>query len=343
MEKAIILTHKGCVDIAALEVKEILNITAQQKQECAVFEADNEQLNELAYKSQSAIKIMQIVSEGDFDKLTIPKEIQNKKISIKGKSHTKIEELAEKFNLKIDYKNPELILYLHFEDNFFWLCIDFLDLELDKRDYRIFLGREKLTGTAAYCLLRLAGYKPEQNLLDPFCRSGIIAIEAALFATKRSPHFFSKNRFKDEEKLAKLDKITKSQKLILAIDFSFKGIAATKKNAQIAGVLDDIKITKIETEFLDTKFGKGEIDIIVTEPPEISTASPEKKILTIYKHFFDNAAFLLPEKGIVACISNKPTDILEKSAKEHKFNIKHKRTIYQGKEAWQIIVFLITH
>jgi len=58
---------------------------------------------------------------------------------------------------------------------------------LHKRGWRKATGRAPLRETLAASLLVLAGWTPDEPLLDPFCGAGTFPIEAALMASQRSP------------------------------------------------------------------------------------------------------------------------------------------------------------
>lgn len=350
--KALALTNPGIADVGVLEVKELLGIKAVPKKECVLFETSQvEQLFELCYKSQSLTRVLFVVSEGSFEKLDIPEIYKRGSVKIVGKSITKSNELAKSLGVRVDYKKPDVLLYLHFENDHYWLGIDLAGRDLGKRDYRVFVGSERLTGPSAYALLRIAGYSPEQSLLDPFCRAGSIVVEAALFSKRLSPHYYSKDKlwftyaktFEDKsfEKLfAEWDnKVREVPGKIFAFDTNFKGVQATRKNAQIAGVLKELKLSRTETEWLDVKLGKESLDLIATQPPEVSARFSKAKTELLYEQLFDNAKIMLKQSGRVACVLQKDTALLEKHAAQKNFSVQHKRTVMQGKEEWKIIVF----
>lgn len=58
---------------------------------------------------------------------------------------------------------------------------------LHRRGYRLALARAPLRPTLAAAMLRVAGWRPGEPLLDPMCGSGTIVIEAARRAIGRAP------------------------------------------------------------------------------------------------------------------------------------------------------------
>ncbi len=84
--KAIAITHKGIEDIAALEVKEIIKVSAETKETVVLFEPKKIiDLCTLAYKAQSIIKVICLFDEfkiqADFNEILNTIEKRIKKIS----------------------------------------------------------------------------------------------------------------------------------------------------------------------------------------------------------------------------------------------------------------------
>lgn len=82
-------------------------------------------------------------------------------------------------------KKAELRVYI--EKNRVSLLLDLSGAPLFKRGYRIEGGIAPLRETTAAALLLLANWRRKYPLWDPFCGSGTIAIEAALYAWDMAP------------------------------------------------------------------------------------------------------------------------------------------------------------
>ena len=67
------------------------------------------------------------------------------------------------------------------------LTIDTSGPGLHKRGYRELAGLAPVKETLAAAMVALSGWRPEYALLDPFCGTGTILIEAALLAQNRAP------------------------------------------------------------------------------------------------------------------------------------------------------------
>ncbi len=380
--KAIAITHKGIEDIAALEIKELIKVNSKVNETVVLFEPKKMvDLCILAYKAQSIIKVICLFDEfkiqTDFNETLKIMEKRIKKINLdkwldKDKSFKVlckhltnddfssqdieketgafiIENIKQRkaYNQKVDLENPDLIFYVYIFDRNCYLGIDFCGFDLSKRDYKVFSSASDIKGTIAYSLLRIAGYKREKKLLDPFCSSGAIPIEVALY-NKGSVNYYRKDDFaflklkpfekKDFESFFnKLnEKDTKNKPFIAASDQQLYHVRSAKKNAKIAGVNKDIEFSRADIEWLDTKFDKNEIDLIATKP--MFSKYDLKKTKKTYDEFFYAAKYTLSEKGKIVLIS-RATELLKQSAEKHGFKITEERNVWQGQQKLEIIVF----
>ena len=190
-------------------------------------------------------------------------------------------------------------------------------------------------------------YKKEQSLLDPFCKSATIPIEAALYSTNYSPNFFKKTDFTflklklfkktDFDPLfKKWDKTKKSKPKINAFDFLLKNITAAKKNAKIANINKSIKFSKTNLEDLDLKFDK-EIDLIASYPPQ-PTKFNQKELPQIYHELFYQSKLVLSKKGKIALVSTKPNQ-LKIQAQKQNFKLIKEQKVMAGKQEIYFLLF----
>ena len=121
---------------------------------------------------------------------------------------------------------------------------------LHKRGYRQATGEAPLKETLAAGILFLSGWNRRLPLFDPFCGSGTIAIEAALFAMDRAPglsrHFALENMpfvergaIAAEFEAARARVRTDVEFRIEGSDADPKAIAAARANAGRAGLSQD--------------------------------------------------------------------------------------------------------
>lgn len=155
------------------------------------------------------------------------------------------------------------------------LTLDSSGNGLHKRGYRVGQGEAPLKETLAASLVQLTNWRPEFPLVDLFCGSGTILIEAALIGQNIAPGFnrdfaseqwdFVEQNFWDEaideaEQLANYD-----QKLdITGTDIDPKMIAIAKQNAIEAGLADLINWKQMASQDFYPKQNNG---YLISNPP----------------------------------------------------------------------------
>ncbi len=82
---------------------------------------------------------------------------------------------------------PKFSVEVALLDNWAMLTIDTSGAGLHKRGYRPLTGKAPLKETLAAALILLSVWRPERPLVDPFCGSGTIPIEAALIGRNMAP------------------------------------------------------------------------------------------------------------------------------------------------------------
>ncbi len=87
----------------------------------------------------------------------------------------------------IDKRQPDVRVHAYLTARDATLYVDTSGEALFKRGYRRDADDAPLRENLAAGLLALAGWMPDQVLLDPMCGSGTIAVEAALLAADRAP------------------------------------------------------------------------------------------------------------------------------------------------------------
>lgn len=166
-------------------------------------------------------------------------------------------------------------LFLNIENNKATLYLNTSGASLHQRGYRKQTWFAPLKENLATALLLLANRKFKNPLIDPFCGSGTIAIEAALLAKNIAPGFkrnFAFEQFKNFENWAfqqlkskAKEKVFDGRYQIFGYDNDPKMITLAKANAQQAGVEDIIHFE--QKDFLKSDFSPLEKSRIVTNPP----------------------------------------------------------------------------
>ena len=362
--KALAITHKGIEDITSLEINELIKTKTTIKETCVIFEPKSfEEIALVCYKAQSVKKVLYLLDSFKINSLEDLKNTSKsleeiKKFVTKNKTfavkceHIENDNLekdeicietanALKLNAKVDLDNPDVIIFVYIYKNNCYLGIDFSGEDLSKREYRIYTYHETLKASIAYSLLRIADYKKQDTILDPFCGSGTILIEAALFANNFSQNYYSKDKFAFlkllDIDLEKFDSKSSFDGKIIGYDNELRYIIAAKKNAKIAGIEKSINFSRIEVKNLDIKLKGKNIDKIITNPSNL-THKNQRAIEKIYNGFFHQANFILKDNGTITLIT-KTFDLIKKSAENNKFKILKERNLNIGKEQYKIIVF----
>jgi len=370
--KAIALTNKGIENISAAEIKEFTNLNTEIKDGFVIFDFnDFKDLFLLCYKGRSFNKIVLLLESFNFNsKEDIYRRIKDSDINdwldadfcvngIRQGDHDfnsfEIEKsiseiISNKYKLKLNLKNPKILYSFLINNNELYFGIDFCKDDLGKRDYRIFVSRENLKGNEAFALLKLADYNNKKILLDPFCRSGIIPIEAALYACDFPTNHYNKEKFsflrfkkfKDfdfDDFFSKIDKKIKLDKKtnIISMDESFNNVQAARKNAKIAGVIKKIDFSKTDIYWIDVKFDYKSIDLIITMPPQPSISINKEKIEKKYIDFFKNSEQILADDGRIILAIKRGVDLIKKNS--NNFNLINERIMYQGQDKINVLIF----
>lgn len=371
--KGLAITHKGFEDICAKEIKELIGVKTKVLDGCVEFEfLKLEELCLLCYKAQSVIKILYLIDSVDYssvsdlgksaEKIEFDKWFSEKTtfavrcmhVGDISESTQEIESKVGEFILgkkksKVDLGNPSVTFFVYIVGGKGYFGIDFSGIDLSKRQYKIFQHPYALKGTIAYCLFRLVG-ECSDIVLDPFCGSATILIEAGLYCSKFPINFYQKDKFaflgfKTFEKFdfdkffSEIDKKAEKGKMNLnGFDHQLRYVKAAKNNAKIAGVEKLINFSRVDIEWLDTKMDKEEVDLIVTNPPEMTHQTNPVAIQKLYDEFFHQVEFVLKKEGKIVIIS-KNIETMKKVAVRKGFKTEEERKVWSGKQEYCVVVF----
>jgi putative N6-adenine-specific DNA methylase len=186
---------------------------------------------------------------------------------------------------------PQLIV-VRLVDNLCTISIDSSGALLHRRGYRRATAKAPLRETLASALVMASGWDKASPLLDPFCGSGTIPIEAALlagripagfrrrFAFMDWPHFDSKYW---EDLLTEASKaIVSDIPRIMGSDRDTGAIRAAQANADRAGLTGSIEFSVRAISAIDLPPGPG---WVVTNPPYGVRVSQRKDLRNLYAQF----------------------------------------------------------
>lgn len=162
---------------------------------------------------------------------------------------------------------------------------------LHKRGYRQAVGKAPLRETLAAAMLMASGWDCQSPLMDPFCGSGTIPIEAALMAQNIPPGIQRKFAFMDwpgfDENLWNEVKSTWQARngplpIIQASDRDAGVIRMAQANAERAGVQHSIEFKRQAVSYLEPPPHSG---WVVTNPPYGKRVSARKDLRNLYAQF----------------------------------------------------------
>jgi len=147
---------------------------------------------------------------------------------------------------------------------------------LHKRGYRRLTVKAPITETLAAALISLTPWKKDRLLIDPFCGSGTIPIEAALIGLNIAPgmkrdfqamawdNILPKSLFKEARKEAE-DLIDRETKLsIQGYDLDTSALDAARGNLSLAGLEGNIHFQQRDMRDISSAKKYG---FIITNPP----------------------------------------------------------------------------
>ncbi|MBU4456254.1 MAG: hypothetical protein KKA65_02020, partial [Nanoarchaeota archaeon] len=117
-------------------------------------------------------------------------------------------------------------------------------------------------------------------------------------------------------------KIKREDLQIFAFDALMPNVRSTEINAKLADINKQIKFSKCDLDWLDTKFDKESVDKIIT----VIFTSEEKDALKEFKELFYQADYVLNKKGKLLVATQKK-DLLLKQAEKFKLEKEVKVTI----------------
>lgn len=170
------------------------------------------------------------------------------------------------------------------------LTIDTTGAGLNKRGYRAAAGPAPLKETLAAAMVQLSFWKPDRQLIDPFCGSGTIPIEAALIGRNIAPGLnrqFAAERWgriprqcwQDERQHAR-DAMRPDLPLrIIGTDVEPKAISLAAYHAKLAGVADDIHFQERPFDQLATSRQYG---CVICNPP-YGRRFDSQEVMAIYR------------------------------------------------------------
>lgn len=169
---------------------------------------------------------------------------------------------------------PEQLVLARFEDDVCQLSVDSSGALLHRRGYREETAHAPLRETLAAGVLLQLGWDGTVPLVDPMCGSGTFVIEAALLAAARPPGMDRSFAFMDwprcrpglwEVLRADAAKGLRAVSVPLCgSDRDPRAVAAARRNAGRAGVLESVELSPLELSRVESPQGTG---LVLCNPP----------------------------------------------------------------------------
>ena len=173
------------------------------------------------------------------------------------------------------------------------LTIDTSGDGLHKRGYRDRAGDAPIKETLAAAMVMLSYWNKDRVLLDPFCGSGTILIEAAMIGKNIAPgldrKFDAENwdmipkEYWSEEKIEAMRKIDHDTTLhLLGADTDKRSILRARDNAANVGLEDDIAFFMKDMRDVDLQ---EEYGVVITNPPYGERMGEKEDVEQLYRDF----------------------------------------------------------
>ncbi|MDD4565303.1 MAG: class I SAM-dependent RNA methyltransferase [Eubacteriales bacterium] len=235
---------------------------------------------------------------------------------------------------------PEYIIKATILKDRVTITLDTSGAGLHKRGYRVRDVAAPIKETLAAALVQLSYWKEGRLLLDPFCGSGTIPIEAALIGKNIAPglnrKFISEEwpsipeKFWKEERKAAFEAIKNDNEIrIKASDILPSAVKAARENALEAGVDDciDFQVKPFDKISLADNYG-----IIICNPPYGERIGEKDEIRRIYSHLKKQMSenptcslyLVTTDKDFETVAMGRPADRRRKL-----YNGRHEITYYQ--------------
>lgn len=187
-----------------------------------------------------------------------------------------VESMKERYHQEwFDETGPRYVIEVAILNDVVTLTLDTSGVGLHKRGYRKLSAKAPLKETLAAAMIELSRWHPDRLLMDPFCGSGTIPIEAAMIALNQAPGL---NREFDAEKWPIIPKKLWEQARNEARDLMKKDVplkirgtdidpevlSLARYHARQAGVADKIHFQQMPVSQAQTKEKYG---FLVCNPP----------------------------------------------------------------------------
>jgi putative N6-adenine-specific DNA methylase len=209
----------------------------------------------------------------------------------------------------VERRTPDVPVNVHLAEDHCRVSLDTSGARLHRRGYRIEGGAAPLRETLAAGMLALADWDGDLPLVDPFCGSGTILVEAALKARRFAPGLFrvlpggegfafQRWRGHDREAFRRQVHIVRAAVRptvdvpIVGSDTDAAVLDLARRNAERAGVTTDVRL---ERKPMSEATPPGPRGVVVTNPPYGERIGEVEKLVDLYRELGDTLKRRFPD------------------------------------------------
>lgn len=183
--------------------------------------------------------------------------------------------LGRHYDCAVDLEHYDVNVRVDVYDRICLVGLQLTKDALSKRFQRRYQPRAALKAPVAYALLQWARLQPDATVLDPFCGSGTILIEAAQVYP---------------------------QLQLYGCDIDARAVAGTRKNAAVAGVEGRLRLLQADARKLSEVYPAGHFRAIVTNPPYGVKFGQHLNFDRFYRRILPEFWTLLDSGGILVIV-----------------------------------------
>jgi len=203
-----------------------------------------------------------------------------------------VEKLKEKYQVTwFEESGAKYPIHVFIHKDVAHIYLDTSGISLHKRGYRVNQNMAPIKETLAYAMVDLTPWREDRPLIDPFCGSGTILIEAALKGINKAPgidrRFLAEAWANVPEKMWRQGREEADDLIRRDVEFLLQGydidgrvLNAARENAAAAGVRKYIHFQQRDVRELSSKEKYG---FIVTNPPYGERMEEKSQVEQLYK------------------------------------------------------------
>jgi putative N6-adenine-specific DNA methylase/tRNA (guanine6-N2)-methyltransferase len=211
--------------------------------------------------------------------------------------------LQDRYDTEVDLEDFDLEVRVDVHDDRGLISLQHTQEALSRRHLGGFQPRAALKANVAYALLQLARTEAPDALLDPFCGSGTILLEAA-------------DLWPDTHGYGN--------------DWNTDAVNGARQNADLEEVAPRIDIREGDVWYLSETFDDVTADLIVTNPPFGIRIGSSMSFFPFYRRVLEQMAAVLRPGGRVVILVLKQGPFNRALSETGLFDVRHVRVIEMG-------------